>query len=211
MLCAQGAGHRHELDSRERAVSQSAQWRMATAVRLCATADAGPRSTCALRRGNDGDMCEQSLVKHPEPEPDRTEQSCALCTGLSSKQGVVRTWSGMFRRRSGARDDVCHCGRFPGVLQQLWMDVSVRCPHAGRYTDSASNTGVAAVAGETEKTKRYARSLVFETYGRLGGEDTKLLRDLVTTAAANGQCSPHAGGRWRTQLERMLMSALAES
>ena len=24
-----------------------------------------PRSTCALRNGNDGDMCEQSLVTHP--------------------------------------------------------------------------------------------------------------------------------------------------
>ena len=37
---------------------QHAQWRMATALRL-------PRSTCALRKGNDGDMCEQSLAEHP--------------------------------------------------------------------------------------------------------------------------------------------------
>ena len=76
---------------------------------------------------------------------------------------------------------------FPGVLQQLWTDVSVRCPHAERYHESASKPGVAAVAGEAEKTKRYGtavRSLVFETY-------TNLLRYLVATAAANGQCSPH--------------------
>ena len=38
-------------------------------------------------------------------------------------------------------------------LQQLWMDVSVRCPHAERYTESASRPGVAAVAGEAEKTE----------------------------------------------------------
>ena len=99
---------------------------------------------------------------------------------------------------------------FPGVLQQLWIVASVRCPHAERYNASASKPGVAAVAGEAEKTKRHStavRSLVFETYGRLG----KFLRDLVTTAAANGQCSPHAVGRWRTQLERVLLTAQADT
>ena len=104
--------------------------------------------------------------------------------------------------------DVLSC--FPGVLQ----DVSVRCPHAERYNGSASKPGAATVAGEAEKTKRYGmavRALVFETYGRLGGEGTKLLRDLVTKAATNGQCSPHAVGRWRTQLERVLLTAQADT
>ena len=103
---------------------------------------------------------------------------------------------------------------FLGVLQQLWIDVSVRCPYAERHNESASKLGVAAVAGETEKTKRYGtavRSLVFETHGRLSGEGTKLLRDLETTAAANGQCSPHAVGRWRTQLVRVLLTAQADT
>ena len=103
---------------------------------------------------------------------------------------------------------------FPGVLQQLWIDVSVRCPHAERYNESASKPGVAAVAGEAEKTTRYGtavRPLVFETFGRLGSEGTKLLRDLVATAGANGQCSPHAVGRWRTQLDRVLLTAQADT
>ena len=102
----------------------------------------------------------------------------------------------------------------PGVLQQIWIDVSVRCPHAERYNESASKPGVAAAAGEAEKTKRCGtavRSLVFETCGRLGSEGTMLLSNLVTTAAANGQCSPHAVGRWRTQLERVLLSAQADT
>ena len=34
---------------------------------------------------------------------------------------------------------------FPGVLQQLWMDVSVRCPHGERYNENASTPGVVAV------------------------------------------------------------------
>ena len=103
---------------------------------------------------------------------------------------------------------------FPGVLQHLWTDVSVRCPHAERYNESASKPGAATVAGEAEKTKRCGmavRALVFETCGRLGGESTKLLRDLVATAAANGQCSPHAVGRWRTQLQRVMLTAEADT
>ena len=91
--------------------------------------------------------------------------------------------------------------QFPGVLQQIWIDVTMKVRR---------NQGRA----EAEKTKRYGtavRSLVFETYGRLGGEGTKLLRDLVAPAAANGQCSPHAVGRWRTQLERLLLTAQADT
>ena len=38
-----------------------------------------------------------------------------------------------------------------------------------------------------------------------------MLRDLVTTAAENGQCSPHAVGRRRTLLERVLMSVQADT
>ena len=103
---------------------------------------------------------------------------------------------------------------FPGVLPQLWIDVSVRCSHAERYNESTSKPGVAAGAGEAEKTKRHGtavRALVFETNGRLGGDGTKLFRDLVATAAAKGQCSPHAVGRWRTQLERVLLTALTDT
>ena len=161
--------------------------------------------------------CASSLWQHTrstlcaastgEPERDRTVQSSALCAGSLNRQGTMQTWSAI-----GTCEAVRHfrCGLLvPGVLQQLWIDVSVRCPHAERYNKSASKPGVARVAGEAEKTKRYGmavRVLVFETYGI---EGTKLLRDLVTMAAANGQCSPHAVGRWRTQLERVLLTAQA--
>ena len=53
---------------------------------------------------------------------------------------------------------------FLGVVQQLWIDVSVRCPHAERYSERASKLGVVAGKGEKEKTKRYGAavwSLVF--------------------------------------------------
>ena len=126
---------------------------------------------------------------------------------LSSTTGCKRTTKR--HPRCGAPSWMWSSG---SLASQLWIDVSVRCPHAERYNECASKPGVATVAGEAEKTKRNGmavRALVFDTCGRLGGEGTKLLRDLVTTAAANGQCSPHAVGRWRTQLERVLLTAQA--
>ena len=103
-----------------------------------------------------------------EPRPDRTVLSCA---DMERRVPELQAAPVM---RCAILDVVSW---FPGVLQQLWIDVSVRCPHAERYNESASKPRVAAVAGEMEKTKRYGtavRSLIFETYGRLGGEGTQV-------------------------------------
>ena len=71
MLSAGRPWHWHLLDDHgaksPTELAQNVHWRMATAFRLGATPDAGPRSTCALRKGNDGDMCEQSLAGAPVP------------------------------------------------------------------------------------------------------------------------------------------------
>ena len=159
-----------------------------------------------------------------EPGPDRTAQSSAPCAGSLSEQGhadlerhVPELYDWVRNKNEAAptmRCAILDVVWFPGVLQQLWIDVSVRCPHAERYNESASKPGVAAERGEKEKTRRCGsavRSLLCEACGRLGGEGTRLLRDFVATAAANGRCSPHAVGRWRTQLERVLLSAQADT
>ena len=66
---------------------------------------------------------------------------------------------------------------FPCVWQQYWVDVSVRCPHADWYHDSANKPGIAAIAGEGATVWREAvRPLVYESYGRLGLAGIKLLR-----------------------------------
>ena len=165
-------------------------------------------------------MCEQSLVTHPfhpfcckywgaRARPHRAVQ-CTLRRLIEQagdhadmEHHVPELYDWV--RNSNEAAPTMRCAVldvvswFLGVLQQLWMDVSARCPHAERYNEIASIPGGATVAGEAEKTKRCGmavRALVFETFGRLGGKGAKLLRDLVTTAAANGQCSPHAVCSW---------------
>ena len=157
--------------------------------------------------------------------PHRAVQ-CTL-QRLIERAGATQTWSAMSLssttgcKRTTKRHPRCvvrHLGRgllVPGCPAAA-LDGCQRAMPACRMLKRkcVKKPGVAAVAGEAEKTKRYGtavRPLVFLTYGRLGGEGTKLLRDLVTTAAAKGQCSPHAVGRWRTQLERVLLTAQADT
>ena len=153
-------------------LSQNAQWRMATALRLGAAPDADPRSMCALLKGNDGDICEQSLSAHPfystfggaRARPHRTVQ-CTLrrlieqAGGYADMERQVPELYDWVKNNNEAAP-VMRCAIldvaswFWGVLQQLWIDVSVRCPHAERCNESALKPGAAAVAGDAEKTKR---------------------------------------------------------
>ena len=150
------------------------EWRMATALRLGATPDAGPRSTCALSKGNDGDMFEQSLATHPfhpfcckyggaRTRPHRAVQHNLrrLIEQAGGYADVERHVPELYDRVKN-KDEAAPVRRcaildvvswFPGVLQQFWINVSVRCPHAERHNESASKPGVATVAGEAEKTK----------------------------------------------------------
>ena len=85
-------------------LAQSVQRRMATALRLGATPGAGPRSTCALRKGNDGDMYEQSLAGAPFPpvllrvrgSQDQTAPCGPTpCAGSLHKHKATHTWNAM--------------------------------------------------------------------------------------------------------------------
>ena len=106
-------------------------------------------------------MCEPSLASHPfhsfcckyggaRNRPHRTVQCTLrrligqaggyadlerhvpeLYDWVTDKDGVTPVM------RCAILDVVCW---FPGVLQLLWIDVSVRCPHAERYYDSASKS-----------------------------------------------------------------------
>ena len=182
---------------------------MATALRLGASPDAGPalhvcsaecgRATMGTRASNlwRRTLSTRSPANTGEPGTDGTVRFNTPCAGSLSKQGATRTWSAMslcsmVRNNSEAAPkvrcailDVVSGPRRPATTLHRRQRAMSR---AERYHESASKPGVAAVAGETEKRRVTVRPC--ETCGRLGGEGTKLMRDLVATAAANGKCSP---------------------
>ena len=208
---------------------QNVQCRMATASRLGMPPGVGPRGTCPLRKGNEGEICEQSLEKNPYHL-----FSCKYGGARARLHlAVMRTLHIPFSQAGGYADmerhvlEVCH-----RVKQKPGDDPALRCAiwtWSPGFMKSCSSSGSMSVCGahmhnvaitvrrkkgslqgEGERRRYSCLALlcllwVFETYGRLSGESTKLQSDLVT------QCSPHAVGRWRTQLERVLMSAQTDT
>ena len=201
MLSAGGSGtittwtamHKSHTD-----ILQNAQWRAATALRLGLLPDVGPRATCALHQSNDGDTCEFFFLL----QVWRCQGQTAPGDSVRAAQVDRASWGGEGRRealrtenavsqssmtgsgRNAIRRPTIRCAIwdvvswYAGVLQQLWIDVSVRSPHAERYNESAAKLGAAASAGETEKSEatRHSRSRSFaERDGRLGGEGINLL------------------------------------
>ena len=107
--------------------------------------DAGPRATCSLRRANEGEMCEQSLAQDPyhpfscKYGGARAKSHRAVMYALNRLISQAGGYADMERQvpelydlvipKPGA-DPVIRCATmgvvssFPGVLQQLWIDVS---------------------------------------------------------------------------------------
>ena len=103
---------------------------------------------------------------------------------------------------------------FPGSWQTILVDVSIRCPQSGRYTDSGKQPAAASKAGESDKAQRYGQGalpLIFETFGRLGPKSLDTLRILADAAAVSGMHSTRRLMGWRRQLERAVIWSAAES
>ena len=115
--------------------------------------DAGPRATCALRKGSEGWTCDHPQERHPchplwckyggaRPRPHRAVL-CALSRRISQAGGCadrerhipelydLAEAAARCRTCAQVRDYGC-LSCFPGVLHEFWIDVSVRCPHAER-------------------------------------------------------------------------------
>ena len=105
---------------------------------------------------------------------------------------------------------------FPGSFEQRWLDVSIRCPLATRYSQAPSVPGSAASKGAEDKLARYGPKvlpLVFESFGRLGTEGKQSLQLLALQA---GACAHDHWAvqrllpRWQAALERAVHFATAE-
>ena len=106
---------------------------------------------------------------------------------------------------------------FPGSVQPIYIDVSIRCPHAQRYTHAASCPGSAASAAAADKRARYGNSvlpIVLESYGRLGTETLRSLDILATHAGCclrDAWAAPRLLPRWRAAIERIVLHASADT
>ena len=99
----------------------------------------------------------------------------------------------------------------PGHQQRYLIGVSVRSPHAARYTEADTVAGSAAAKGAKEKTDLYGPEvlpLVFETYGRLGSEGHHTL-DVLQTALSGLTWGNHS--RLRHTLRARCEDALARA
>jgi len=105
---------------------------------------------------------------------------------------------------------------FPGSFAFNYVDVSIRCPHASRYTRAAHVPGSAAAKAADEKRDRYGPSvlpLVFESYGRLGTDGRRTLETLALHASATLRdqwAVQRLVPRWHASLERAVTFATAE-
>ena len=97
---------------------------------------------------------------------------------------------------------------FPGSVQQHYVDVTIRCPHADSYTGAHHKPGVAAAAAVKEKRAPYGSivlPLAFESYGRLALKSHRALELLATHAGVglkDGWSAPRVLPTWRSSLER---------
>ena len=159
----------------------------------------------------------QTVPKSPVPAAQAYPAGKRLCGHAAPCPGALRL--GEKRERGGTCDAVRNlsCGLLvPGrpatALDRRQRAMPARRTSQGKCVEARSGCSSWRRRRKRSDTVRQVGPLVFETYGRLGGEGTKLLRDLLTTAAAeNGQCTPHNVGRWRTQLERVLLTAQADT
>ena len=105
---------------------------------------------------------------------------------------------------------------FPGAVQQQFIDVTIRCPHADRDEHAADSPGEAASGAAREKVERYGTSVLpvaMETYGRLAVESHRSLEHLASHAGIclrDRWAAPRLIPTWRATLERIVQFAVAD-
>ncbi|CAK0852171.1 unnamed protein product [Prorocentrum cordatum] len=210
-------------------------FRAATMRRLGALT-APPGATCRMPRkvgsGYGEDVCGQRLdptLKHPQlcnhgPARMRPHRALAaalarLLQGCRAEVDVERTVPKLVRiTETGAVVEAVLdlVVTFPGTVKPLYIDVSIRCPHASRYRTAATSVGEAARAADTDTRARYGAEVLtvaFETYGRLGAGTHRALEHLATQAGAcmrDQWAAPRLVPTWRAALERVVHFAAAD-
>ena len=105
---------------------------------------------------------------------------------------------------------------FPGSVQPIYIDVSIRSPHAARYSQASSSAWAAGEAAVADNRARYGEAVlpvIVGPYGRVGAET---LRSPEHLAVHVGCClrdqwaAPRLIPRWRAALERIVHVACSD-
>ena len=202
------------------------QWRVATLKRVGALTP--PQGARCAHMNRAGQRCGQLLG------PDAVHLDlCRHAAGRLRPHTAGVQSSAQHSRRLGANADVERCvpelavwpteekctdaildvvAWWPGRLQQFFLDLTIRSPHASRYGITEDITGRAS----REKHRRYGEAvwaIAMTTYGRMGYDAIRALDLLAGEAkAAAGDPLTQRGlaSRWRAELERAVLHAIAD-
>lgn len=200
-------------------------WRMATQMRLgtlrlppnihCAMPKAGGKPCRAIldTRGLHTLLCKAGPSRL-RPHRSVTSSLAQLCRRSGAHVDIERTVPELATWKDGGCVDAVMdaIAWWPGRLQRHLIDITIRCPHAARYTPGEDATQRA----ENEKHHRYGQDvwpLAYTSYGRLGQEGQQLLELLCAEARdASGIYDTQRSvvAAWRRDLERSLLFALAD-
>ena len=238
LLSAGGAGNGgvwQNLPNREEDFFPSGHFKVASLRRLGGLS-APPGATCAIKvRANGteepeccGQILDASMV-HP-----------AVC-----KQGVARqrphrmlaaTMAGCLRKVGAEIDmertvvELAHFAedgevteaildlwvQFPGHTTPVYLDVTIRCPQAQRYTTAWKMPGAAAAYAVKQKETRYGPrvlAIALETYGRVAAVTVANLESLACTAGSgirDRASAPQAVSAWKQAITRAVVYSMAD-
>ena len=105
---------------------------------------------------------------------------------------------------------------FPGHTSPLYLDVTIRCPLAQRYTTAWKTPGAAATYAVRQKEARYGPKVItiaLESYGRIAVETAAALESIACTAGdglRDRWAAPRLVPLWRATLQRAVVYATAD-
>ena len=106
--------------------------------------------------------------------------------------------------------------QFPGHPAPVYLDVTIRCPQAQRYTTAYKMPGAAASFAVKQKEIRYGPKVLtisLETYGRVASETGANLESLACTAGSgikDRATAPQLVSAWKQEITRAVVYAIAD-
>ena len=214
----------------ERRIFPSGHFKVASLRRLGGLS-APPGATCAIKGEGDGRRGTRVLRANPGRQhgaPSRVQAGSGAPKAAPHARGLHGGMPAQGRCRNRLRTHSRGTGApvseavldlwvaFPGHTCPIYLDVTIRCPLAQRYSTAWKTPGVAATYAVRQKEARYGPKVItiaLESYGRLAVETVAALESLACTAGhglRDRWAAPRLVPLWRATLQRAVMYATAD-